>query len=191
MHSQQSQPSLLDQQSAFAVPGPRRIRSLTWLLAAVALGMLVWIVVLGMSLPSSAATREWRLVWIGFDAGELGAVLLTLWAVYCSRQIAVPAALISGTLFVCDAWFDVVLSWGMSGWWLSLASAVFLELPLAAVLWLSARSLIQARVTSQLRAVVINAQSVRLRDPDLLPTETTVQNLAGSRAPLLGAAVSR
>jgi hypothetical protein len=69
-----------------------------------------WIVVLGMSLPSSASTREWRLVWIGFDAGELGAVLVPLWAVYRSRQIAVLAALISGTLFVCDAWFDVVAS---------------------------------------------------------------------------------
>jgi hypothetical protein len=68
---------------------------------------------------------------------------------------------------------------------------VFLELPLAAVLWLSAHSLLQAGITSQLRAVVINAQSVRLRDLDLLPADTTVLNLAGSSAPMLGAAVGR
>lgn len=142
---------------ARASTGPGRINALACLLAAVAVGMLGWIVVLGVSLPSSASTREWRLVWIGFDVGELGSVLVTLWALYRSRQLAVPAALISGTLFICDAWFDVVLSWGTSGWALSLASALFLELPLATVLWLSARSLLRAGITSQPRAVVTNA----------------------------------
>ena len=64
----------------------RRIKALAWLLAAVAVGMPGWIVVLGVSPPSSTSPREWRLVWIGFDAGELGAVLVTLWAVYRSGR---------------------------------------------------------------------------------------------------------
>jgi hypothetical protein len=143
---------------------------LAWLLSAVAAGMLAWIVILGVSLPSTASTREWRLVWIGFDVGELSALLVTLWAIYRSRQIAIPAALISGTLFVCDAWFDVVLSWGTSGWWLSVASAIFIEIPLAAVLWLSARSLVHAVISNQLPAG-LGARSARLRDLELIPAE--------------------
>jgi hypothetical protein len=133
--------------------------------------MLVWIVMLGVSLPSSASTREWRLVWIGFDIGELAALLVTLWAIYRFRQVAIPAALISGTLFLCDAWFDVVLSWGTSGWWFSVASAVFVEVPLAALLWLSARSLVHAVINSQL-PVRVNGRSTRLRDLELIPAGT-------------------
>jgi hypothetical protein len=148
----------------------RQIRGLAWLLSAVAAGMLAWIVILGVSLPSTASTREWRLVWIGFDVGELAALLLTLWAIYRSRQIAIPAALISGTLFVCDAWFDVVLSWGTSGWWLSVASAIFVEVPLAAVLWFSARSLVHAVINNQLPAGP-GARPARLRDLELIPAE--------------------
>jgi hypothetical protein len=150
-------------------PRRRQIRALAWLLSAVAAGMLGWIVLLGVSLPSTASTREWRLVWIGFDVGELSALLVTLWAIYRLRQIAIAAALVSGTLFVCDAWFDVVLSWGTSGWWLSVASAIFVEIPLAAVLWFSARSLVHAVINNQLPAGS-STRSARLRDLELVPT---------------------
>jgi hypothetical protein len=73
-------------------------------------GLQVWIVILGVSLPTADTTRQWRLLWIGFDTAEVAALGVTLWAVYRSRQLAIPAALITGTLFACDAWFDVVLS---------------------------------------------------------------------------------
>ncbi|MDP9118472.1 MAG: hypothetical protein M3O28_14655 [Actinomycetota bacterium] len=122
----------------------RRVRALTRLLSVALVGLLVWIVVLGVSLPTANATRQWRLLWIGFDTGEVAALGITLWAVYRSRQLAIPAALITGTLFACDAWFDVVLSWGTHGWWFSLATAVLVELPLAALLWGSARTMIRA-----------------------------------------------
>jgi hypothetical protein len=145
--------------------------------------MLAWIVILGVSLPGTASTREWRLVWIGFDVGELSALLITLWAIYRSRQVAIPAALISGTLFVCDAWFDVVLSWGTSGWWLSLASAIFVEVPLAALLWLSARSLVHAVINNQVPAGS-GARSARLRDLDLIPAEQLEEYGSGYRGPV-------
>jgi hypothetical protein len=114
------------------------VRALTRLLSAVVAGLLVWIVILGVSLPTADTTRQWRLLWIGFDTAEVAALGVTLWAVYRSRQLAIPAALITGTLFACDAWFDLVLSWGTHGWWFSLATAVLVELPLAALLWGSA-----------------------------------------------------
>lgn len=166
---------------AGASVGPRGVRALARILAAAVVGLLVWIVAMGMSLPSSASTREWRLVWIGFDVGEVAALLVTLWAAYRSRQIAIPAALISGTLFVCDAWFDVMLSWGTSGWWLSLAAALFFELPLAALLWLSARALVHALIASQLPAASLSGRPQRLRNLELLPYAAT-GGLAESRS---------
>jgi hypothetical protein len=155
--------------------GPRCVRALARILAAVVVGLVVWIVVMGVSLPSSASTREWRLVWIGFDVGEVAALLVTLTAAYRSRQLVIPGALISGTLFVCDAWFDVVLTWGTTGWWLSLAAAVFLELPLAALLWLSARSLVHGLIASQLPAATQNGSPPHLRNLELLPAERVNQ----------------
>lgn len=127
-----------------------RIRALRRVLSVAVAGLLVWIVILGVSLPATGATRQWRLLWIGFDTAEVVALGVTLWAVYRSRALAIPAALITGTLFACDAWFDVVLSWGTAGWWFSVATAALIELPLAAVLWASARSMIQALITRRL-----------------------------------------
>jgi hypothetical protein len=159
--------------AARASIGPQCVRAFARILAAVVVALLVWIVVMGVSLPSSASTREWRLVWIGFDLGEVVALLVTLAAAYRSRQLAIPAALISGTLFVCDAWFDVVLSWGTKDWWLSIAAAIFLELPLAALLWLGARSLVHALIASQLPAAYLSGRPPRLRNLELLPNATT------------------
>jgi hypothetical protein len=150
--------------------GPQCARALARILAAVAVGLVAWIVVLGVELPASASTRQWRLVWIGFDVGELAALLFTLWAAYRSRQIAIPAALITGTLFVCDAWFDVALSWGTGGWWLSVASAVLLELPLAGLLWFSARALVHSLIASQVPAIGTTGKPPRLRDLTLILT---------------------
>ena len=131
-------------------PGPPglagRARVLTRLLSAAVAGLVVWIVVLGVSLPPADSTRQWRLLWIGFDTVELAALTVTVWAMYRSRPLAIPFALIAGTLFACDAWFDVVLSWGTPGWWFSVATAVLIELPLAALLWGSARSMARALI---------------------------------------------
>ena len=145
-----------------------RVRTLRRLLSLTVVGLVVWIVVLGVSLPATGATRQWRLLWIGFDTAEVAALGVTLWAVYRSRALAIPAALITGTLFACDAWFDVVLSWGTGGWWFSLATAVLVELPLAALLWASARSMIHAVIARQLPPTQQSPGELHLRRLELL-----------------------
>ncbi|MCW2647333.1 MAG: hypothetical protein QOF87_1828 [Pseudonocardiales bacterium] len=146
-------------------------RALTRLLSVAVAGLLVWIVILGVSLPTADTTRQWRLLWIGFDTAEVAALGVTLWAVYRSRQLAIPAALIAGTLFACDAWFDVVLSWGTHGWWFSLATAVLVELPLAALLWGSARSMVHAVIAHQVPQTLQSTSGPHLRQLELLPDE--------------------
>ncbi len=132
-------------------------------------GLLVWIVILGVSLPTADTTRQWRLLWIGFDTAEVAALGVTLWAVYRSRQLAIPAALITGTLFACDAWFDVVLSWGTHGWWFSLATAVLVELPLTALLWGSARSMAHAVIAHQIPQTLQSTTGPHLHQLELIP----------------------
>jgi hypothetical protein len=51
------------------------------------------------------------------------------------RRWAPLAAIVTGTLLVSDAWFDVALSWGTAGEAISFGMAFCLELPLASALW--------------------------------------------------------
>lgn len=160
----------------------RLVRALTRLLSVAVAGLLVWIVILGVSLPTADATRQWKLLWIGFDSAEVAALGVTLWAVYRSRQLAIPAALITGTLFACDAWFDVVLSWGTHGWWPSLATAVLVELPLAALLWGSARSMVHAVIAHQMPQNLQSTNGPRLRQLELMPHEHPIEDRSAAPA---------
>jgi hypothetical protein len=45
----------------------------------------------------------------------------------------VPLAAVTGTMLVCDAWFDVVTSQSGGEMWEAVAEAALAELPLAAV----------------------------------------------------------
>jgi len=74
---------------------------------------------------------------------ELAAFAATAWAFWRGRQMVIACLLVTGTLLCCDAWFDVVLDLQTSGIWLSIASAVVIELPLAFLLLNAARRLIR------------------------------------------------
>jgi hypothetical protein len=52
----------------------------------------------------------------------------------------------SGTLLVCDAWFDVALSYGSTGFTTSIVSALLVELPLAFLMFASALRLMRATI---------------------------------------------
>jgi hypothetical protein len=55
----------------------------------------------------------------------------------------IGSLIVTATLLCCDAWFDLLLDWGTRAFWLSLASALIAELPVAAVLMLRARWLMR------------------------------------------------
>ena len=125
-----------------SLSGARRYWTVFLLLTAGgALFMVGWIVILGFTLPARSTTNQWRLVWLGFDIAELLALAVTGYAAWLSRWLVIPASVVTGTLLLCDAWFDVVLSWGSSGWLFSVGIAVFLEIPLAGLLWFTASRL--------------------------------------------------
>src|SRR4029077_19923520 len=85
-------------------------------------------------------------VWVGMDIAELLGFAATAWAAWHERQILIFFMIITGTLLLCDAWFDLTLSYGSSGFTDSILSAVLAELPLAFLMFAGARRLVRVTV---------------------------------------------
>jgi hypothetical protein len=125
-------------------PGMRRRERLLTLAALGAVFVLaVWIGVLAVVLPRHFRVGGWRLAWVGFDLGLLCVFAATAWAAWRKRQMLVPCLVVLATLLACDAWFDTSLDFHTRGFLISLLTAVFIELPLAAVALALARRLLR------------------------------------------------
>jgi hypothetical protein len=105
--------------------------------------LLPWIVYLATSLPDHYVARNWAAAWVGFDVLLL--VMFAVTAVFglLRRQLLLLSAFGTGLLLICDAWFDVLTA-APSDRWPSVASAVLVELPVAAMLINSALRLMRA-----------------------------------------------
>jgi hypothetical protein len=99
--------------------------------------LIPWIVYLGYSLPSRHVSRHYNIAWVGLDVMELITLGATgYFAFHRSRYLALAAAA-AATLLIVDVWFDVMTATRRQ-LPMSIASAVFIELPLAGVCaWLS------------------------------------------------------
>jgi hypothetical protein len=105
--------------------------------------LIAWIIVLVLTLHRSFHAHHWRGAWVGFDFILLLAFAATGWAFWRGRQIVIACLIVTGTLLCCDAWFDIVLDAGTSDVWVSVTSAVLVELPLAFLMFNGARRLIR------------------------------------------------
>ena len=149
-------PEAPDQPDPFlSYPQLRRQRQLALIVLTGCCVILAgWIVVLAATLPHHFDAHHWRAVWVDFDVLLLAAFALTAWALWRQRQVVILLLMLTGTMLCCDAWFDVTTSLKTSGFWLSLASAVFAELPLAFLAFIGARRLLKATVEASLRMQV-------------------------------------
>jgi len=111
------------------VPLPRWVTPVLTLTAA---GLLPWTLWLTFSLPARHVTEHYDLAWVGFDIALFTAFAATAWCAVRSSQWLVPLAAATGTMLVCDAWFDVVTA-GHGGYTEAVAEAALAELPLAVV----------------------------------------------------------
>ena len=158
----------------------RRERPVALLIAAGCCVVLAgWIVVLAATLPHHFDAHHWRAVWVNFDVFLLAAFAATAWAIWRERQILILLLVLLGTMLFCDAWFDVGTSLATSGFWISLLSAVFAELPLAVVAFAGARRLLRATVA----AGILAGQQVRTGQtvPAAAVTGTEDWGRAGTR----------
>jgi hypothetical protein len=125
--------------------GKRRLALLV--LAGCCVILAGWIVVLAVTLPHRFDVHHWRGVWVGFDIFLLAVLISVAWAAWRERQVLILVLMILGTMLCCDAWFDVgTADRGHGGFWLSLFTAIFAELPLAFVAFTGARRLLRATV---------------------------------------------
>jgi hypothetical protein len=113
--------------------------------------LAVWIAILALTLRAHFRVRYWPAVWIGLDIAELAAFTATAWAAWKQRQVLVVFMIITATLLVADAWFDLALDYGSRGFVVSVLEAAFVELPLAAILFAAARRLIRLNVYTLMR----------------------------------------
>jgi len=114
-------------------PEPFLPRWLPRLLALAAIGLVPWTLWLTFSLPSRHVTDDYDLAWVGFDVALASAFGATAWATIRYSRWLVPIAAVTGTMLVCDAWFDIVTSSGSRERLGAILEAVFAELPLAAL----------------------------------------------------------
>jgi hypothetical protein len=117
-------------------PPPERLPLPRWVTAVLTLtaaALLPWTVWLTFTLPSRHVTNDYDVAWVGFDVALVAAFAATSWCAFRGSRWLVPFAAVTGTMLVCDAWFDVVTSSGGGERLEALLEAVFAELPLAAV----------------------------------------------------------
>lgn len=102
-------------------------------LGLTAAALLPWTLWLTLTLPSRHVTEHYDVAWVVFDCALFCAFAATAWCAFKESQWLVPFAAVTGTMLVCDAWFDVATSIGTDGSLEAVLEALFAELPLAAV----------------------------------------------------------
>jgi len=90
--------------------------------------------------------HDWTLTWTGFDVILTLTIFSTALLAFLRRRLVILAAVVSGTLMIGDAWFDITTSSGGDRI-VALVFAFLLELPFAAFLFRAAFRLL--RLSSQ------------------------------------------
>ncbi len=79
----------------------RRYYGFLMLTMAATVGLLPWMVVVGLTLPAHYVVRTWQPSWIGFGAILCVSFAVTAWATWQGRRIVVFAA---GSPGPCSPW---------------------------------------------------------------------------------------
>ncbi len=77
---------------------------------ASAVVLIPWIVILADSLPSRHVAHDWNTLWVGFDISELVMTLVTVYFLIKKKIWLLISASMLATLFIVDAWFDILTS---------------------------------------------------------------------------------
>lgn len=105
-----------------------------------ALLLVPWVVLVIVSLPSAHRAAHWDIAWAGFDVALALLLVTVAVATWRGSPWLEGAAAATATLLLVDAWFDVLTSSTRVELVVSIAEAVLVELPLAILCLLLARS---------------------------------------------------
>ncbi len=143
----------------------RIVSSLFLLLAA---GLVPWTVLLGLSLPPKYDAGHWDLLWTGFDVALICVLGYAAWAAWFRRQILASTAIVAGTLLLCDAWFDIVTSFGHRDQWITLLTGFGAEIPLALFFFWLYRQIVMNTLLAVHERLGDGPAPRRLRDAQML-----------------------
>ena len=74
------------------------------------LALIPWTLIYISQLPDRHTAKHWSLAWVGFDLVLCVALGTTAWSALRERALLIVGLIVSATLLVCDAWFDVATS---------------------------------------------------------------------------------
>ncbi|GAB7142983.1 hypothetical protein [Mycobacterium riyadhense] len=106
------------------------------------IGLIPWIGYLALTLPQNYVAHNWTATWVGFDLLLVGFMAATAVLGYLRRQLLLLTAFTSGVLLICDAWFDLMTA-GPNDFWLSVSSALLVEVPLALLMITGAQRILR------------------------------------------------
>jgi hypothetical protein len=108
---------------------------------AIGLGLLPWAIWLSDSLPPVHHSHRWDVAWSGFDVGLALCFVGTAVAAYRRSPWVGAFAAATGTLLLCDAWFDVVLESHGNEESTAIFEALAFEIPVACLcFWIAYRT---------------------------------------------------
>jgi hypothetical protein len=110
---------------------PLRTHPFGFLAMAATLLLIPWTLIYIAQLPDHHTAKHWNLAWAGFDIALCLALGVTAWCALRERALLIVGLIVSSTLLVCDAWFDVATSLDTSDEGVTLVTALVVELPLA------------------------------------------------------------
>ena len=99
--------------------------------ATVAAVLAPWCIILAHTLPTSAVAMHWSTAWVGLDAAEGAAALVTYWFIRRRSAYAALSSAMGAALLLADAWFDMCTSPAGMEQLLAVLEAVLIEIPLA------------------------------------------------------------
>jgi hypothetical protein len=163
-------------------------RRVSALAVAAVVFMIPWMIYLGLTLPQRYDARQWELVWIGFDVFEVAVLLHVAWSAWFRRQLTLVSTIVAATLLFSDAWFDVITSIGNRDEWITLATALLGEIPLALFFMWVARRILLRMVAAVHVAEGGSGPPPRLRDARVLtqaigPSAATVGGASSTEVP--------
>lgn len=98
----------------------------------ISVGMIPWVIYLAYTLHAQHISRNWDITWVGLDIAQISSLLITGMLTKIKSIYMVFTATITGTLFLTDAWFDILgYKLGTIGSSEAIVMATLGEIPLA------------------------------------------------------------
>jgi hypothetical protein len=123
-----------------------RAHPFAFLAMGATIALVPWTLIYITQLPDRHTTQYWSEAWTGFDVLLACALGFTAFCALRERALLIVGLIVSSSLLVCDAWFDIVTSLGTDDQTITLLTALVVELPLAIYFALLTRRLLVASV---------------------------------------------